>query len=164
MRNLIQKTSALLVAAVSVVTLSGCESTPKNDNVRVFYTDATIISLETATRCSGNGNSNGPSLLAIIGGAALGAHFGGSDRAKAGFALLGGAAGGAISSGASSREPYGRQRCNDNFYIAKVSFIDPLTMRKEISTVKLSSRPYSKHLENVKIVAPKLPLSNTPVR
>ena len=43
MRNLIQKTSALLVAAVSVVTLSGCESTPKNDNVRVFYTDATII-------------------------------------------------------------------------------------------------------------------------
>ena len=94
----------------------------------------------------------------------LGAHFGGSDRAKAGFALLGGAAGGAISSGASSREPYGRQRCNDNFYIAKVSFIDPLTMRKEISTVKLSSRPYSKHLENVKIVAPKLPLSNTPVR
>ena len=164
MRNLLRKITALFVAAVSVLALSGCESTPKNENVREFYTDAKIISLEKSARCNNGVSDDGPSFWAILGGAALGAHFGGSDRAKAGFALLGGASGAVLSSGSGSRERHGRQRCDDTFYVAKVEYIDPMTMRNEIGYVKLTNRPYSQRLENVKLVVPKYPTSNTPAR
>lgn len=153
------KNSQLILAsivALSILLLSGCASnTPTN--VRSFYTDVEIKELERATRCSGGSNG---SLVGGLIGVAIGSHIGGSDRAKIGNALLGGIIGSAAGSGNSR---YGRQNCNDNYYIATVRYIDPLTQQAGLAYVDLVQRPYAKRLSNVRIVVPKTPTTAIPL-
>lgn len=147
MKRLFRTTTLMLIAAATA--LGGCASKPTN--TRTFYTDARIISMESATRCKSGGGS-GATIVGGVLGMVIGGHIGGSDRAKVANAILLGGTGAVV--GAAAGSGNGRQKCNDRYYRVKVSYIDPKTLRKGTKTVSMDNRPYSRYLSNLKITVP----------